>query len=83
MRWPGRFPGITENAGNHGNNRKFYKSDQALKQTKRDINKLCMGEISLQKTVAMKLSVDSGFSNVFCGKNENREMPKTNRKLSK
>ena len=24
---PVRFPGITENAGNHGNNRKFHKND--------------------------------------------------------
>ena len=31
----------------------------------------------------MKLSVDSGFSNVFYGKNENPEMPEINRKLSK
>ena len=62
---PGRFPRI---AGNHGNNRKIHKSDQTLNQTKRDINKLCLGKISLQKTVRMKLSVDSGFSNVFYGK---------------
>ena len=60
--WPGRFPGIAGNAGNHGNNSKF---DQTLNQTKRDINKLCLGKISLQKTLRMKLSVDSGFSNVF------------------
>ena len=26
------------------------------------------GKISLQKTVRMKLSIDSGFSNVFYGK---------------
>ena len=66
--WPGRFPGIAGNAGNQGNNRKFHKSDQTLNHTKRDINKLCLGKISLQKTVRMKLSVDSGFSNVFYGK---------------
>ena len=47
---------------------KSRKSDQTLNQTKRDINKLCLGKISLQKTVRMKLSVDSGFSIVFYGK---------------
>ena len=56
------------NAGNHGNIRKFHKSDQTLYQTKRDINKLCLGKISLQKTVRMKLSVVSGFSNMLYGK---------------
>ena len=64
-RQPGRFPGIAENAGNHRNNRKIHKSDQTFNQTKRDINELCLGKISLQKTVRMKLSVDSVFSNVF------------------
>ena len=36
-----------------------------------------------KKTVRMKLSVDSGFSNVFYRKNENLEMPEFNRKLPK
>ena len=67
-RGPGRFPGIAENARNHGNNERFHKSDQTLNQTKRNINKLCLGKISLQKAARMKLSVDSGFSNVFYGK---------------
>ena len=67
---PGRFPRIVGNAGNHGNNRKIHKSDQTLNQTKRDINKLCLGKISLQKTVRMKLFVDSGFCNVFYGKKQ-------------
>ena len=80
---PGRFAGIAGNAGNHGNTRKFHESDQALYQIKREINKLCLGKISLQKTVRMKLSVDSGFSNVFYCKNENLEMPEFNRKLPK
>ena len=62
-RGPGRFPGIAENARNHGNNERFHKSDQTLNQTKRNINKLCLGKISLQKAARMKLSVDSGFSN--------------------
>ena len=65
---PGRFPGIGGNAGNHGNNRKFHKSDQTLYQTKRYINILCLGKISLQKAVRMKLSVVSGFSNMLYGK---------------
>ena len=65
---PGRFPGIAGNDGNHGSNRKFYKTHQTLNQTKRDINKLCLGKISLQKTVRMKLSVVSGFSNMLYGK---------------
>ena len=76
--------GQVGNAGNHGNNGKFHKSDQTLSQTKRDINKLCLGKISLQKTIKMKLSIDSGFSNVFyMVKNENPEMPEINIKLSK
>ena len=57
---PIRFPGI---AGNHGNDGKFYKSHQILNQTKRYINKLCLGKISCYKTVRIKFSVDSGFSN--------------------
>ena len=77
---PGWFPG---NAGNHENTRKFHESDQTLYQTKRDINKLCLGKISRRKRVRIKLSVDSGFSNVFCGKNQNPEMPEINRKLPK
>ena len=49
---PGWFPG---NAGNHENTRKFHESDQTLYQTKRDINKLCLGKISLRKRVRIKL----------------------------
>ena len=51
------------NAGNHGNDRKFHKSYQILNQTKRYINKLCLGKISLFKTVRIKFSVDSRFWN--------------------
>ena len=58
-------------------------SDQTLNHTKRNINKLCLGKISLQKTVTMKLSVDSGFSNVFYGKKRKPRKPEINRKLSK
>ena len=60
---PGRFPGITGNAGNHGNDQKFHKSHQILNQTERYIDKLCLGKISRYKTVRIKFSVDSGFSN--------------------
>ena len=42
--------------------------DQTLNQTKRDINKLWLGKISLQKTVRMKRSVGSGFSNLLYDK---------------
>ena len=46
---------------------KFHKSDQILNQTKTNV-KLCLGKISLQKTLRIKFSVDSGFSNELCGK---------------
>ena len=53
---PGRFPGIAGHAGNHENEGKFHKSHQIL-------NKLCLGKISRYKTIRIKLSVDSRFSN--------------------
>ena len=59
------------------NTRKFYKSDQTLYQTKRDINKLVWEKSHFKK------QWDSGFSNVFYGKNQNLEMPEINRKLPK
>ena len=59
----GQFPTIAGNAGNNGKDGKFHKSDQILDQTKRNINKLCLGKISLRKTLRMKFSVGSGF---FC-----------------
>ena len=62
-KWPGRFPGIAGNAGNHGNGGKFHKSYQILNQTKRYINKLCLGKIWCYKRVRIKFFVDSGFSN--------------------
>ena len=49
---------------------KFYKSDEILNQTKRNINKLCLGKISLQKTVRIKFFIDSGFSNELCRKQQ-------------
>ena len=45
QRRPGRFHGIAGNAGNHGNNTKFQKSDQTVNQTKADIDKLRLGKI--------------------------------------
>ena len=65
---PVRFPGIAGNAGNHRKDGKFHKSDHIINQTKRSINKLCLGKISLQKTLRIKFSVDSGFSNELYGK---------------
>ena len=62
------IPAITESAGNQGNDGKFHKRDQTLNQTKRNINKLCLKKISLQKRVRIKFSVDSEFSNVLYGK---------------
>ena len=61
-RRPGRFTGNAGNAGNHRKDGKCHKSDQILNQTKRNINKLCLGKISLQKTLRIKFSLDSGFS---------------------
>ena len=49
--------------GNHGNDGKFHKTHQILNQTKRYINKLCLGKVSSSKTVRIKFTVDSGFSN--------------------
>ena len=54
-------PEITETMQN------FIKVTKYLTKLK-NINKLCLRKISLQKLVRMKFSVDSGFSNVFCGK---------------
>ena len=39
-----------------------------LNQTKRNINKLCLGKISLQKALRQTFSIDSGFSNELYGK---------------
>ena len=65
--WPGRFPRITGNAGNHREDGKLHKSNQIINQSKRNTNKLCLGKISLQKTLKRKFSVDSGFSNEVYG----------------
>ena len=58
---PVRFPGIAGNAGNHGKDGKFHKSDQVHNHTKRNINKLFLGKVSLQKTLGIKFPVDSGL----------------------
>ena len=47
---------------------KFQKSDQILNQPKENINKLCLGKISLEKTITINFSVDSTFSNELYGK---------------
>ena len=68
---PGQLPGITGNAGNQGNNEKFHKNYEILNQTKRNINnnKLCLEKISRQKTVRVKFSMVSAFSNMlYCKK---------------
>ena len=65
---PGQFPKIAGNAKNHRASEKFHESDQILNQTKRNINKLCLGKISLQKTLRIKFSVDFGFLNQLYGK---------------
>ena len=67
---PGRFPGITENAGNLGNDKRFHKSHQIYNQTKRNINKLCLRKISRHKAVRTKFSENSGFSNELYGKKQ-------------
>ena len=56
------------NTGNHGKDGKVHKSDQTLNQTKRNINKSCLGEISFEKALKITFSVDSGFSNKLYGK---------------
>ena len=59
----GRFHRITGNAGNHRHDGKFHKNHQILNETKRYVNKLCLGKISRYETVRIKFSMDSGFSN--------------------
>ena len=61
---------IAGNTGSNGNDGKFQKSDQKLNQAKRTINKLCLEKISLQNTLRIKFSVDSGFSNELYGKKQ-------------
>ena len=62
--------------------RKMYKSVQTLNQTTRDINKLCLGKISFQKTVRLKFSLDSEFLNVLYGKKRKPENTGNQQKAS-
>ena len=77
------FGKVIRNAGNHGNDGKFHKCDQILNQAKRNINKLCLAKISLQKAIITKFSVDSRFLNIPYGKKENPETQEINKELSK
>ena len=65
--WPGRFPGIAGNAGNHG---KFveFNGIQQITKLKKNINKLimlCWGRFSRPKTIRLKFSVFFEFSNML------------------
>ena len=66
--WPGQFPRMAGDARNCRKDGKFHKSDQMLNQAKRNINKLCLRKISLQKTLGITFSVYFGFSNELYGK---------------
>ena len=61
---------------------KMHKSVQTLNQTTRDINKLCLGKISFQKTVRLKFSLDSEFLNVLYGKKRKPENAGNQQKAS-
>ena len=65
---PGRFPGITRNAGNYGHDGKFHKSRQCLTRQKETLINYVLAKISRHKTVRIKFSVDSEFSNMLYGK---------------
>ena len=62
---PGRFPGIARNAGNHGHDGEFHKSRQCLTRQKETLINYVLGKISHHKTVRIKFSVDSEFSNTY------------------
>ena len=51
-----------------------------LYQTKRNINKLCSGKISLQKTLRIKFSIDSGILNELYGKKQKHENTRNRQK---
>ena len=65
----GRFPKARLLFWSYEDDRKFEKSQQILNQTKR-INELYLGNISRQKTVRIKFSVDSVFSTMLYGKKQ-------------
>ena len=51
--WPGRFPGITGNAGNHREHGKLHKSNQILRQSKR--NNIMFGKNLTSKNTKKKI----------------------------
>ena len=59
---------IPQNRLKRRKSRKKWKISQILNQTKRNINKFCLGKISHQKTVRTKISIKSWFSNMLYGK---------------
>ena len=62
----------------------FIKVTKQLTKLKETLTNYVWDKSLLQKTIRMKLSIDSGFSNVFyMVKNENPEMPEIDRKTSK
>ena len=68
--WSGRFSGIA------GNAEKFHKNRQILNQTKRNINKSCLGKISRQKTVRINFPLIPSSRICSIVKNENPENQK-------
>ena len=61
----------------------FIKMIKHLTKLKGTLTNYVWEKSNFKNTVRMKLSVHSGFSNVFFGKNENPEMPEINKKISK
>ena len=55
------FPKLQKTQENHGKDREFRKSDQILHRTKRNVNKLCLEKVSVQKTIITNFSIDSRF----------------------
>ena len=64
---PGRFPGIPDTPELTEMTKNFRKVTKYLTKLKKNINKLCLVKISRHKTVRIKFSVDSGFSNELYG----------------
>ena len=62
----------------------FVKVTKQLTKLKETLTNYVWDKSLLQKTIRMKLSIDSGFLNVFyMVKNENPETPEIDRKPSK
>ena len=64
-------------------NRKFHKNDQILNQTKRNINSVCFGKISVKKRLEQNFPLIPRFRIGSMVKSENPETPGINRKPSK